>query len=208
MRRQLVDRDGGWRRVAELQHAAEEREHVHVARPRRRTHHVAEAGRAREHAGVCGRLRAALGLARLAAAPGDPALVALLQVLHEGLLVGLRVVDEARQSREPLHLEPVVDDVDCRALLADEEDALPAGDVVGDEVRDRLRFPGPGWPLDDEAAPAARPRHGAHLRRVGGHDVEALERRERWLLRLMGRASAVKSASNAGCGSSDSSIPA
>jgi len=91
--------------------------------------------------------------------PGcHPGFVGFLERRDEGLLVGLRVVNERRQPVEAELSEPVVDDVDRGALLADEQDSLAARDVVGDEVRDRLRLAGPRRPLDDEARPLARAR--------------------------------------------------
>ena len=72
--------------------------------------------------------------------------------MHELLLVGLRVVDQAAEPSKPSLLQAVVDDVDRRALLADEQHALAAGDVVGDEVGDRLRLARARRALDDVAA--------------------------------------------------------
>ena len=86
-----------------------------------------------------------------AAPSAEPRLVRRPQALDERLLVGLGVVDEARQLVEAALAQPGVDDVDRRPLLAHEQDPLAAGDVVGDEVRDRLRLAGPGRSLDDEA---------------------------------------------------------
>ena len=109
---------------------------------------------------------------------GQQPLVGLLQVHDESLLVGLGIMDQAAQVAEAALAEPGIDHVDRRPLLADEEHPLAAGDVIGDQVGDRLRFPGAGRSLDDVAGagPGLLDRRG--LRGVGRHDVIAFVQRQ------------------------------
>src|SRR5262249_54481335 len=129
---------------------------------------------------------ASLVLARVARRAQNPLFVRLFQIPDESSLVALRIVDEAGKPRQPLHLEPVVDDVDGCSLLADEEDPFAARDIVGDEVGDRLGLPGAGWSLDDETASLTGTGDRAGLRRIGGHHIETLFDRKRRLLRIDG----------------------
>ncbi len=85
----------------------------------------------------------------------NPVLVAGAQVGDERLFVGLRVMDQATERIEPALLEPMEHHVQRRALLADEQHALAASGVVGNQVGDGLRLAGARWALDDEAALAA-----------------------------------------------------
>jgi hypothetical protein len=75
---------------------------------------------------------------------------------------------------EALLAKPEVDHVDGRPLFADEEHTLALRHVVGNQVRDRLRFAGARRPLNDVTAAGSRLRDRAGLRRVAGHDVVAV----------------------------------
>ncbi|MCY1213485.1 hypothetical protein D9M72_252670 [compost metagenome] len=114
-------------------------------------------------------LRALGAFLRQRAGRFEPQLVGLAQVLHEGLLVALRVVDHAAQLVQPLLAQAVEHDVDGGALLADEQHALAAAHVVGDQVGDGLRLPRARRALDDVAGAGARQRHRGGLRGVGLH---------------------------------------
>ena len=109
----------------------------------------------------------------------EPALVAIAQIVDEGLLVGLRIVDQAAQLVQAGLLEPVEHHVERGALLAHEQHALAAPGVVGDQVGDGLRFAGTRRALDDEAAAAAGQRDRGVLGGVAGDHVPLLVRRDR-----------------------------
>ncbi|MNV94715.1 hypothetical protein D3C71_1895330 [compost metagenome] len=68
----------------------------------------------------------------------DPAFVAATQVGDEGLLVGLRVMDQAAQRIQPSLLEAVEHHVERGTLLADEQDALATSSVVRDQIGNGL----------------------------------------------------------------------
>lgn len=84
-------------------------------------------------------------------------LIGLLEILDERLLVRLRIVNQTTQLIQPLLAQPMEHHVNGRALLADEQDPLPARDVIGDEVRDGLGFARAGRALYDVARSRARP---------------------------------------------------
>ena len=94
---------------------------------------------------------------------GQPLAVGLAQVLHEGLLVGLRVVDHAAQLVQAQLAQAVEHHVDGGALFADEQHAPAAPHVVGNQVGDGLRLAGARRALDDvgwrrcATAPPRRP---------------------------------------------------
>ena len=111
---------------------------------------------------------------------GQVRLVRRLEIHHELFLVGLRVVNQAAEFVQAALLEPMVDDVDRRPLLAHKEHAFAADDEVGNQIRDRLRFPGSRRALDDVARAAAGQGDGVGLRRVAGDDVEPLGQRQRF----------------------------
>ncbi len=87
-------------------------------------------------------------------------------------------MDQAAQVAQAALAETGIDHVDRRPLLADEQHPLAAGHVVGDQVGDRLRFPGAGRALDDVAGAGPGLFDGRGLRGVGGHDVIALVQRQ------------------------------
>jgi hypothetical protein len=100
----------------------------------------------------------------------ERALVGRLQVEDELPLVCLRIVDQADEVVQAALPQPVVHDVDGRALLAHEEDPLPLGQQVGHEIGDRLGLPGARRPLDDVAAAGLGGGQGAELGRIAEHD--------------------------------------
>ena len=108
---------------------------------------------------------------------GQQPLVGLLQIHDESLLVGLGIMDQAAQVAEAALAEPGIDHVDRRPLLADEQHPLAAGDVIGDQIGDRLRFPGAGRSLDDVAGAGPGLLDRRCLRGVGRHDVIAFFQR-------------------------------
>ena len=77
---------------------------------------------------------------------------------------------------EPHLVEAALDDVEGGALLRDEQDRLPAGEGIGDQVRDRLGLPGARWPLDHEVTAGADVQQGRHLRAVAVLDRQDLLR--------------------------------
>ncbi|MCY1218560.1 hypothetical protein D9M72_305090 [compost metagenome] len=109
----------------------------------------------------------------------DPLLVAGAQVGNEGFLVGRRVMDQAAQRVQPALLEPMEHHVERGALFADEQHALAAAGVVGNQVGDGLRLARARRALDDKAALAARQANRCVLGRVGRHHVPLLGRCER-----------------------------
>ncbi len=66
--------------------------------------------------------------------------------------------------------QPMEYHVERRALLAHEQHALSARHVIGDEVRDSLRFACAGRTLNDIALAGARSCHGLRLAWIGGQD--------------------------------------
>jgi hypothetical protein len=113
-------------------------------------------------------LAAALGIVQ-AIVTAQPVLVGLLEIEHEGFLVGLRVVDHAAQLVQAALAQAVEDDVDRGPFLADEEHPLAAPDMVGDQVGDGLRLAGAGRALNDVALATARQGHCSALRGIGLH---------------------------------------
>src|SRR5690349_8875433 len=96
------------------------------------------------------RIRVEVGLA-------EEFLVGLLQVLDERLLVSLRIVNEATEFIEALLPQTMEYDVNRRPLFAHEQDSFASRDVIGDQVRNRLRFTGSRWSLDNVTRAGARP---------------------------------------------------
>jgi hypothetical protein len=82
-------------------------------------------------------------------------------------------VDDGDEPAEAHVLEAVGDDVEGGALVRDQQHALAAGEVVADDVRDRLALAGAGRAVNDQAARFAREADGAGLAGVGLGD-EAL----------------------------------
>ena len=88
------------------------------------------------------------------------------------------------QPPEPLLRQAVLDHVDRRALLADEEHPAATRHLIGHQVDDRLRLAGARRTLDDEALAGARQGDRAQLRGIPIHHVVAIL--ERHLRRLGG----------------------
>ncbi len=115
--------------------------------------------------------------------------VGLLEVLDERLLVRLRVVDQATELIEPLLAQAMKHHVNRRAFFADEQHPLPAGNIVGDEVGDRLRFACARRTLNNIARSGARPRYGGRLGGIARNDevlIREFQRRRRCFLGLFG----------------------
>src|SRR6185369_7304903 len=96
-------------------------------------------------------------------------------------------MNQATELIESLLAEPVENDVDGRALFADEQHAFSAGDVIGDEVGDSLGFAGARRPLNDVTGAGPGAGDGGRLGGIAGYDqvlVSQIERRRRFLLRL------------------------
>ncbi len=111
----------------------------------------------------------------------------------------LGIMDQAAEVAEAALAEPGIDHVDGRPLLADEKHALAAGDIIGDQIGDRLRFAGAGRALDDVAAAGPGLFDRRCLRGIGGHDVIAFVQRQaggNW--RSAARGARENVASNAG----------
>ncbi len=75
---------------------------------------------------------------------------------------------------QPLGVEPPLDHLQGRRLLADEQDRLAGGEGLGDHVGDRLALARARRPVDDEVR---APTHGDDrlvLAAVGVEDVEGL----------------------------------
>ncbi len=64
--------------------------------------------------------------------------------------VALGIMDDPAEVAEAEGRQSVLDDVEGGTLVADEEDALPAGEVIPDDVGDGLALAGTGWAMDDE----------------------------------------------------------
>jgi hypothetical protein len=73
-------------------------------------------------------------------------------------------------------VEPLRDDLQRRALLADEEHALALSQTLGDDVADRLTLAGARRTLQDEARPALGRQNRLLLAGVGIEDFERLLR--------------------------------
>src|SRR5262245_2944499 len=96
-----------------------------------------------------------------------PGVVDRLQIINESFLVALAVMNERANVTKADLLEPMEYDVQSCAFLADEQHALSAGHVVGDEVGDRLRLAGAGWSLDNITLTGPGSGNGLRLARVG-----------------------------------------
>ena len=62
-----------------------------------------------------------------------------------------------------------VNDVQSRLLFGHEQHTPPDGQIMRDDVRDRLRFACSGWPVQDKALSKLRIQHCRHLGRIGVH---------------------------------------
>jgi hypothetical protein len=70
--------------------------------------------------------------------------------------------------------EPLDDGVEGRAFFRDEQDALPVGDTLGDQVGDRLALARARRPLNDQMGAALGRLDGGLLGRVAEQDMKFL----------------------------------
>ena len=90
---------------------------------------------------------------------------------HHAAFAGLRRVQLQAELAESGFDQPRVHDVERRHLLGHEQHGLPAGQSLRDEVRDGLRLPGAGWPLEHQIVPARHAGDCAQLTRVRVDDL-------------------------------------
>ena len=101
-------------------------------------------------------------------------------------LAGLVGMELEAEGPEPDFRQACVDDVKCGLLLGNEEDATAVCEIVGDQVRDRLRLAGAGRTVQDEGLAELGVEDGRQLRRVGAqgtvevHRIEMLRDLLRW----------------------------
>ena len=75
--------------------------------------------------------------------------VSLLQIHDEFLFVVLGIMDERTEQVQAILLKPMVNDINGGPFFTDEQDALAAGDVIGNQIGDRLRLARSRRPLND-----------------------------------------------------------
>src|SRR5207237_1285846 len=97
----------------------------------------------------------------------DEALELLAHALVQLARIAPDVVNDRAQLAEAERRQPVLDHVERRALVAHEQHALTAREVIADDVRDRLRLARTRWAMDPGAARIPCEPHGARLARVG-----------------------------------------
>ena len=114
-------------------------------------------------------------------APDAPLLEGLLELLEDALLVGLVRVQLEAGGPEPQPAQPPVHHVERGHLLRDEQDALPLGDDVSDQVGDRLGLARPRRALEHHRAPPRGSEDRAELGRVVGERREDLLRPDRFV---------------------------
>ena len=94
----------------------------------------------------------------------------LLQLRVHGLLSSALAVEVETEAAEPAVVEPLLDHIQGRGLLAHEEDALAVRQQAGDHVGDRLALSGSRRAVDHLVALAPAGRFdGAQLTEVGVH---------------------------------------
>src|SRR6185436_15445448 len=116
--------------------------------------------------------------------------VGLLEILNEFLFIRLRIVNETTEFIEALLAKAMKHDVDRGALFANEQHAFAAGDVIRNQVRDRLQFAGAGRALNNVTVTGSGARDGRGLRGVASDDemlFAQIERRRRGDFRSLRR---------------------
>ena len=97
---------------------------------------------------------------------------AAAQLVDDVLLVRLVAVALQAEVPQPVPVEPPLDHLQRRRLLADEEDGLTPGEGLGDDVGDRLALARAGRAVEDQAGPPLRGLDGLVLAAVRVEDVE------------------------------------
>ena len=93
--------------------------------------------------------------------------------MNEVPFIGLRVMNQTGQITDSALFEPRINHIDRRPFFADKQNSFASRDVIGDQVRDRLRFPGTRRPLNDVAFAFPSPSDRRRLRRVTGQNIAA-----------------------------------
>ena len=97
-------------------------------------------------------------------------LAALREIVQQGAFLRLVAMNFKTEYAETGVVHAAAHDFKSRELFRDEQDSLPLCEYRRDEVRDRLRLAGSGWPLDDKVLAAQRMYQRAVLGAVGVPD--------------------------------------
>ena len=98
----------------------------------------------------------------------------LLELREDVGLAGLVRVELKAERLKPYLFETAMDDVERGLLLGDEEHLASVREVVGDQVRDRLRLACSGRTMQDERLAHRGVEDGGKLGGVGGERSEQL----------------------------------